>query len=219
MFYKSFKSILISTLTAGFITVFVADTSDEVLDTSPTQKWIALFDGKTLRGWSTIPGGTWTVENGSIVGRSSKSESRHGLLIGDKKFSDFEIKLQYKAITGNSGLYFRVDKVNDLVGVHGFQAEIDPEKDAGGLYETGGRAWVVKPTLEEVKKWQRNGKWNDMMVKAQGRNITVWINNFKTAELKNDPGRLEGYIALQLHGGMDMHVLFRNIYIREMSKQ
>ena len=215
MFHTSFKSVLISLVTAGLFNAFVSDPLQEV---SPNQKWIALFDGKTLRGWSTIPGGTWTVEDGCIVGRSPKSESRHGLLISDKMFSDFEIRLQYKAVTGNSGFYFRVDKVNDLVGVHGFQAEIDPEKDAGGLYETGGRTWVVKPRPDQVKKWQKQAQWNDMRVKARGRNITVWINNFKTAELKNDPGRLKGYIALQLHGGMDMHVLFRNIYVREMSK-
>ena len=32
-------------------------------------------------------------------------------------------------------------------------------------------------------------------------------------ELKDDPGRLEGHLALQMHGGQDMHVQFKDIEI------
>jgi hypothetical protein len=35
-----------------------------------------------------------------------------------------------------------------------------------------------------------------------------------SAELKNDRGRTKGYFGLQLHGGQDMHVEFRDIVIR-----
>jgi hypothetical protein len=92
-----------------------------------------------------IPGGEWKVQNGAIVGRSDKQDTRHGLLVTDKAFENFEVEVRYKAITGNSGLYFRAEEMGGVVGVHGFQAEIDPNNDAGGLYETGGREWVVKP--------------------------------------------------------------------------
>jgi hypothetical protein len=100
--------------------------------------------------------------------------------------------------------------------VYGFQAEIDPNQDAGGLYETGGREWVVKPTPEQVKTWYRPGEWNKMSVRAEKGHIVVTLNGKKTAELFNDPGRSQGHIALQLHGGMDMHVLFKEIAIREL---
>ena len=124
------------------------------------------------------------------------------------------MRLKFKAVQGNSGLYFRVDKVKGAVGVHGFQAEIDPANDVGGLYETGGRAWVVQPTPEQVKKYFKPGQWNQMTVTAEGRHVVVHVNGQKTAELKDDPGRLEGHIALQLHGGQDMHVEFQDIEIR-----
>jgi hypothetical protein len=179
-------------------------------------KWVKLFDGKTLKGWHTIPGGEWKVENGAIVGRSEKTDERHGLLVSDNTYQDFEIQIQYKAISGNSGLYFRAEEVGGLVGVHGFQAEIDPTQDAGGLYETGGRAWVIKPTEEEVKKWYKPDVWNKMTVRAEKGNIVVHVNGHKTAELINDPGRKEGHIALQLHGGQAMHVLFKDILIRNL---
>jgi hypothetical protein len=179
-------------------------------------KWIALFNGKTLEGWHAIPGGTWSVENGTIVGRSEKTDERHGLLVTDKSFRNFEVQIRYKAIKGNSGLYFRAEEVGGTVGVHGFQAEIDPEKDAGGLYETGGREWVIQPTAEQVKTWYKPDRWNTMTVRAKDGHVMVHVNGKKTAELSNDPGRKEGHIALQLHGSMDMHVLFRDIKIKEL---
>lgn len=183
---------------------------------SSGKKWKSLFDGKTLQGWHKIPGGEWKVEDGAIVGLSDKADARHGLLVSDQSFKDFEIRIRYKAFKGNSGLYFRSEEVGGVVGVHGFQAEIDPTQDAGGLYETGGRQWVVKPTAEQMKTWYKPGQWNKMTVRAEGGHITVHVNGKKTAELFNDTGRTQGHIALQLHGGMDMHTLFKNIMIREL---
>ncbi|HZH37361.1 MAG TPA: DUF1080 domain-containing protein [Flavisolibacter sp.] len=180
------------------------------------KQWVSLFDGKSLQGWHTIPGGEWAVEDSSIVGRSKKVDQRHGLLVSDKTFKDFEVQISYKAIQGNSGLYFRAEEVGGVVGVYGFQAEIDPNNDAGGLYETGGREWVVKPTAEQVKTWYKPGEWNQMNVRAEGGSVVVTVNGKKTAELTNDTGRSQGHIALQLHGSMDMHVIFKDIRIREL---
>jgi len=173
--------------------------------------WKPLFDGKGLAGWGTLPGGKWQVRDGVVVGSNVSSDRRHGLLLSDKRYKDFTVRLKFKAVKGNSGLYFRVDKVAGAVGVHGFQAEIDAAKDVGGLYETGGRAWVVQPSAEDVAKWFKPGEWNDMAVSAHGRRIIVHVNGLKTAELKNDPGRLEGHLGLQLHGGQDMEVMFKDV--------
>ena len=181
--------------------------------------WKPLFDGKTLAGWHTLPGGKWEVKDGLILGTSEASEGRHGLLVSDKRFKDFTVRLKYKAVKGNSGLYFRSDKVNGSVGVHGFQAEIADVNDIGGLYETGGRAWVVKPTPEEVKKYHEVGEWNQITVSAHGRRIVVHVNGRKTAELKDDPGRLEGHLGMQLHGGQDMHVEFKDVELLTTPKR
>ena len=183
------------------------------------QRWINLFNGKNLDGWHILPGGDWKVQDGIIAGTSPAAEPKHGLLVSDSVFADFEIEVSYKAVKGNSGLYFRAQEVADAVGVYGFQAEIDPDKDAGGLYETGGRKWVVQPSAEEVKKWYRPGKWNTMKVRAVGKDITVWVNGKQTAHLTNDPGRTAGRIALQLHGGMDMEVYFRTVRIKQITEE
>jgi hypothetical protein len=174
-------------------------------------RWKPLFDCATLAGWKAMPGGTWEVADGMIIGTSPQTERRHGLLLSEQRFGDFTVRLSFKALKGNSGFYFRSDRVDGAVGVHGFQAEIDAVNDVGGLYETGGRAWVVKLTTEEVKKSFKPNEWNDMTVSAHGRRIVVHVNGRKTAELKDDPGRLAGHLALQLHGGQEMDVRFRDI--------
>ena len=180
---------------------------------------VPLFDGKTLKGWHALPGGQWEVKDGVILGTSKASERRHGLLVSDKRYKDFTVRLKFKAVKGNSGLYFRTDKVPGPVGVHGFQAEIAEANDIGGLYETGGRAWVVKPTAEQVKKYFKPGEWNQITVSAHGRHVVVRVNGYKTAELKDDPGRLEGHLALQLHGGQEMHVEFKDIEMLTKAKR
>jgi len=175
-----------------------------------------MFDGDSLDGWHVLPGGNWEIEDGVVVGTSPKSEGRHGLLMTDKTFKDFTVRLKFKAIKGNSGLYFRVEEVKSGVGAHGFQAEIADRGAIGGLYETGGRAWVVQPKPEQIKGYFKPGEWNEMTVTAKGRDVTVTVNGVTTAELKNDPGRTEGRIALQLHGGQEMHVEFKDVEIRTL---
>jgi hypothetical protein len=177
------------------------------------EDWQPLFNHENLEGWNALPGGKWEVKEGTIVGTSPASEPLHGILLSDKEYSDFKLKVIYKAIKGNSGVYFRVKKVDHAVNVHGFQAEIDPEKDAGGLYETGGRQWVVKPSAEEVKTWYKPDEWNEMIILAKGDHVVVHVNGYKTAELKNDPGLRTGHIGLQLHGGMEMEVIFKDIQL------
>jgi hypothetical protein len=173
-----------------------------------------LFDGKTLQGWHALPGGTWQVQDGAIVGTSDKTETRHGLLLSDKTYGDFTVRLKFKVLKGNSGFYFRSEKVNGAVGVHGFQAEVANDPTVGGLYETGGRAWVAQPDPALTKKIYKPGDWNQLTVAAHGRHIVVHLNGKKTAELTDDPGRPEGHFALQLHGGQDMEVMFKDIEIQ-----
>lgn len=203
-------SLTISLLTIGCVSSAGPAQSVKAVQ---RESFVPLFDGHTLNGWFTLPGGQWSVKDGLIVGLSSKDERRHGLLLTEKQYDDFEVRVTYKILKGNSGLYFRCDTVDHFVGVAGFQAEIDAEKDVGGLYETLGRQWVSKPDAVQVSSWFKPGEWNVMTVRAIGDDITVKVNDKITAQLKNDPGRRSGFIGLQLHGNMEMEVYFRSVEI------
>ena len=179
-------------------------------------RWRPLFDGKSLDSWAPTPGGKWEVRDGAIVGTSPKAERRHGLLVHAAPVKDFTVRARFKVVSGDSGFYFRTKRVASGVAVNGFQVEIDSSPETGGLYETGGRAWVHKPNKKQVKQAKyKVGAWNGLELSAHGGHIVVKINNRVTSELKADPGRRDGLIALQLHGGQDMHVEYKDIEILE----
>jgi hypothetical protein len=77
---------------------------------------------------------------------------------------------------------------------------------------------VSKPSPEEVKTWFKPQEWNTMSVSAHGGRIAVEVNGHRTAELLNDKGRTEGKLALQVHGGQDGEVYFKDIEILERAK-
>jgi len=177
-------------------------------------EWKPMWDGRTFNGAHLIGKGDWKITDGVIHATHAKDEREFGHLVTDQVFSDFTVRLKYKAVKGNSGLYFRIEE-SGFSGVSGFQAEIDAEKDAGGLYETNGRAWVSQPAAADGKKWFRPQEWNTMTVAAHGKRITVVVNGYQSAELLNDPGRTEGRFALQVHGGQDVEVYFKDLEILE----
>ncbi len=176
-------------------------------------QWQPLWDGKTLSGWHIIGKGKWEIVESAIHGTHPKTEKEFGHLVTDKVYKDFTVRLKFKALKGNSGLYFRIEE-KGASGVSGFQAEIDADKDVGGLYETNGRTWVSKPTPEDVKKWFKPGEWNEMTVSAHGGHLIVTVNGIKTAEVTNDPGRTEGRLALQIHANLDCDMWFKDIEIQ-----
>ena len=181
------------------------------------QTWTPLFNGTDLSGWHTQPGGKWEVVDGVIVGTSPKSEPRHGLLVSDDQYGNFVLRAKFRVHQGNSGLYFRAEKTDTNVAVRGFQAEVDATNAVGGLYETAMRAWVKQSDPKLTEKLVSHGDWVDITVTAINDDITVSLNGVTVTELLGDKECLKkGHIALQLHGGTDMHVEFKDIAILEL---
>ena len=127
------------------------------------------------------------------------------------------MKAKFRVLHGDSGFYFRVDRVKSGVSVHGFQVEIDETDETGGLYETGGRGWVHQPTAEVAKKRAyKKGEWSDLELTAKGGDITVKINGVVSTKLTNDKSRKQGHIGLQLHGSQVMHVEYKDIQLKPL---
>jgi len=174
--------------------------------------WKPLMDGKTLAGWHKVGDGDWTVEDGVFVGRADNTRP-YGLLVSDKTFKDFKVRLKFKCLSGDSGFYIRTI-IKEPEKAHGLQVQVGKAgSGVGGIYESYGRAWIDKPAVEEEKKYVKEGQWNEMTIDAHGGNVVVEVNGVKTAELKDDPSRSEGHVALQMHAGCVMHVMFKDIEI------
>jgi len=185
------------------------------LTTAGADNFKPLWDGRTLAGWHAIDKGEWRIENGAIHGLHPSSENAYGHLVTDRAYTNFTARLKFKSLKGNSGFYFRIEE-KGASGVSGFQAEIDPQNDIGGLYETNGRGWVMKPKAAAIQEWLKPRDWNEMVITAVGTHITVRVNGQKAVELTNDSlGRLHGRLALQLHGNQDVDVWFKDLEIAE----
>jgi hypothetical protein len=181
--------------------------------------FVSLFDGKTLKGWEASPGGKWEVKDGVLLGTSQQADKRHGILFSEKQYSDFILRAKFRVLLGNSGFYFRAENRNSPIRAYGFQAEIDRTQNTGGLYETGGRAWVAKPTQKVIKERKyQPGEWADLEIKAVSKDVSVRINGIISTKLKNDPGRIKGFFGLQLHGGQDMHVEYKDIRLKNLDR-
>ncbi len=182
------------------------------------RRWEPMFNSKDFSGWHFKPGGKWEWKDGAIVGSCTSDEPRHGLLVSDAQHDDFCVRLQFRVHEGDSGFYFRTQETDDSVGVKGFQAEVDRTMETGGLYETSGRGWVVKPDEKKLQEQYHPGEWTDLWLSAQGPRIEVWLNGQSVSHLDDPAGTSKGHFALQLHGNQNVRVEFRNVEILEPVK-
>jgi hypothetical protein len=182
-----------------------------------------LFDGKTFAGWNGDTATVWRIEDGAIVaGHPEKAAPRTEFLATDRRFGDFELRLEYRVdceADCNAGVQFRSVRIPAHHEVVGYQADIGPGFD-GGLYDESRRNRVlVTPdaaTLAAAAAKSRGG-WNEYLIRCTGPRIRLAINGVETVDYTEpDPSiAREGVIALQIHGKMRGTVRYRNIRITE----
>lgn len=174
-----------------------------------------LFNGKDLTGWKVYGTEKWFVDNGELVCESGP-DKQYGYLATDKEFRNFELKLDFKQESnGNSGVFFHCSI--EGTKITGWQAEVAPANHfTGGIYESYGRGWLIKPDPEK-EKILKEGQWNTMIVRVKGNEVTTWLNGEQMIQFQDDKiGASQGKIALQIHDGGGVKVRWRNILIREL---
>lgn len=214
----------------------------EPLVVSSTEGFESIFDG-TLNGWDGNPD-FWRVENGSIVGESTKEKPlklNTFLIWRGGEPGDFELKVDFKMNSTNSGLQYRSVELPDVGKwvLKGYQADFDFEnRYTGLLYEERGRGFLaVRGTvgaIDDGKKVRVVGNikgnedargivningWNTVHVIARG-NVLLQIMNgqlmsaFVDGDTKNRA--MKGLIGLQLHVGPPMRIEFKNLYLKKL---
>lgn len=175
----------------------------------------SLFNGKNLDGWTVYGTEKWFIEDELLICESGP-DKEYGYLGTDKYYKDFILTLEFKqGSNGNSGVFIR--STVDGVKVKGWQVEVAPQgKHTGGVYESYGRGWLIKPDPEK-EKVLKEGEWNTMKIKVKGSELTSWLNGTKMVYIDDEKiGEGEGGIALQIHSGGDVKVSWRNIRIKEL---
>lgn len=201
-----------------------------------------IFDGTSLTGWDGDPG-HWRVENGVIVGESTKENplKRNTFLIwrGGAP-GNFELKLDYKINNTNSGVQYRSMELPDQGQwiLKGYQADIDFQNTyTGQLYEERGRGFLAlrgqATNVAEGKKARvignikdgidakgviKVGDWNTLHIIAQGNLLVHILNGQVTAVVVDDDSKARaesGLLGFQLHVGAPMRAEFRNIALKQ----
>ncbi len=175
----------------------------------------ALFNGENLEGWTVYGTEKWYVEDGLLVCESGPDE-QYGYFATNEHYKNFILELEFKQeADGNSGVFIR--STVDGTKVSGWQVEVAPPGHAtGGVYESYGRNWLIKPDPEKDKAL-RMGEWNKMKIRMDGDTITSWLNGTQMITLTDEIiGAGEGSVALQIHDGGGIKVKWRNIQLTEL---
>lgn len=201
----------------------------------------SIFDG-TRKNWDGDKD-FWRAENGLLIGESTQAKplTRNTFIIwrGGKP-ADFELKLEYRINSTNSGVQYRSVELAEAgpYVMKGYQADIDFNNTyTGQLYEERGRGFLAMrgqaTHIEEGKKARIIGNlrasdelkaqikpedWNQLHIIARGNTLAHILNGHLTSFTVDDdtPNRsLSGLIGFQLHVGPPMKVEFRNIWLKQ----
>ena len=182
--------------------------------------WTSLFNEKDLAGWKINGEERWVADKGTIFCESTAR--KYGYLTTEKTYRDFDLRLKFKGeATGNSGVFFhaKITGMNPETGpdIEGMQVEVDPSvgMHTGGLYESGGRGWVMMPP-PDGEKALKPAEWNDLEVSVHGNHVITRLNGVKTADFTDStPKFTEGSVGLQIHTGGGVKMRWKDISIKE----
>ena len=209
--------------------------------------FLSIFDGETLKNWDGNPK-FWSVKNGAITGQTTEENPTEGntfIIWKGGQTADFELKLQYKIIGGNSGIQYRSFKKvgnNDGWRIGGYQADFESGKIYSGilygeayrgilanrgltteLIREGGKFQVKTVARlgesEAIQAMIKTNDWNDYHIIARGFHFVHRINSVVTSECTDKDKKMRrsiGLLGLQLHAGAPMTVQFRNIRLKQI---
>jgi uncharacterized protein (TIGR03067 family) len=210
----------------------------------------SLFNGRDLTGWQGNPE-LWSVQDGTITGvtKAEPKLSHNTFLVWtNDAVDDFELRLSYRIVNGNSGIQYRSKvlregKFGPIVG--GYQADFEAGKTYSGiLYEEQGRGILAQRgqktvvradgakhkvdvagsvgDSKEIQSKIKHEDWNEYVIIAKGNHLQHFINGVPTVDVTDEQeakAAKSGVLALQIHTGPPMTVQFRNIRLKTLGKE
>jgi hypothetical protein len=181
---------------------------------SPVQE---LFDGRSLRGWTTHGGGIWTVEDGVIVGRFDRANPGAGYLMSVGEYQDFVFELEFWVDKGgNSGVFIREPRQEwtsrgKQRPAHGDPAGYEVQIHYADPTQPTGMIYGIQMPEKVVGGEER---WVPMSIECNGAVTTVRVEG-QVVNVYRETRIQKGVIALQIHGGKphDHVVKFRALSV------
>lgn len=238
------RKILFSLFTAIIIFGCSAEKSHEIKNNALSLEekqngWELLFDGHSIDKWRDFKGNgirtAWIVEDGNIFSLGKGAEL-NGDIVTKEKFSNFDLKLEWKIEKGgNSGIFygivedgfeatFHTGPEYQLIDDVNFPEKLEEWQQCGADYSMY--------NADKNKKLNEVGMWNSSEIIVKDSLVQYFLNGEKIVEFKrwtNDWNQRvqngkwkdypsyglakEGHIGLQDHGSV---ISFRNIKIKRL---
>ncbi|MDX1934152.1 MAG: DUF1080 domain-containing protein [Capsulimonadales bacterium] len=211
-----------------FRNIRIRDLSGPEKENRPPDGFVALFNGKDLKGWKGLVADPpararmtptelaerqtkadeqmrahWRIENGALV-----YDGKGNSLCTARDYGDFEMLVDWKiGPGGDSGIYLRGSP----------QVQIwDNPIGSGGLYNN-----QKNPSQPTVKADRAIGEWNRFRILMIGERVSIYLNEVlivRNVVMENywerdKPIYPLGQIELQHHGAT---LYFKNIFLREI---
>ena len=246
------KTILFALVCMIICSITVFSQNNQLTEQEKRDGWMLLFDGKSFDGWRACNGtemsAIWIIEDEAIkiIARSERPPREPGvrvpaadILYGAKKFSNFELSIDWKiGKGGNSGIFYAVVEIPERpIYTAGVEVQILDNWNASDNKITNhlaGSLYDMLPALPSNAK--PSGEWNNIVIRIKDGHAThtqngvvvceytIWTpewyemvanSKFKDWEhfQQGHPAK-EGFIGLQDH--QDFECWFRNIKIREL---
>lgn len=172
-----------------------------------------IFNGKDLTGWKVPPGNDdagWYQADDGVLKIRSGPKKKGSILWTDKKYKNFVVELDFRFGEGrvDSGIHVR-NKDQIQIGISG-----SLNRDMTCSPYIPGKGYPVE--AKNIPKLLKQDDWNSMRIQAVGDQYTVWLQGEQVMTYKSASAIEEGPIGIQLHGGRNMAIDFRNIRLGEL---
>ncbi|MEO5889925.1 MAG: DUF1080 domain-containing protein [Ferruginibacter sp.] len=185
-------------------------------------KWVSLFDGKTLTNWkASEQPGTFSIEDGAIKVAGVRSHLYYDGPVLDHNFTNFEFKALVMTKPGsNSGIYFHTAYQETGFPDKGFEVQVNNShsdwKRTAGLYD-----------IKDVKEvYVKDDVWFTEYIKVEGKHVITKINDKVVCDWTQPDGFMppdghagrvisSGTFALQGHDPKSI-VFFKDIMVRPL---
>ncbi|MFO0938887.1 MAG: DUF1080 domain-containing protein [Gemmataceae bacterium] len=169
----------------------------------------------------------WTVDGKTITGKADPGLTFNTFLCTKETYTDFELSFKVKLTgkTANSGVQIRsklVEREKFVVG--------GPQCDMGQVYwgslygerfgadgKIPGGGHMMKACAGDfVKKHVKENEFNDYTLTVKGKNVKIVINGATSVEGDFKILPSDGIIALQMHAGQPMEVVYKDIQFKKL---
>jgi hypothetical protein len=180
-------------------------------ENQPDPSFKSIFNGDDFTGWVLPDNNIWWSAGDGILSVTNGPEKKGNILWTEKSYSDFVIKCDFKMGKGtvDSGIFIRNENDQIQIGISG-----SLKRDMTCSPYIVGKGYPVE--AEGIKELLKMDAWNSLKVQALGNKYTAWLNGVEVMNYTSDTADETGQIGLQLHGGKEMSIEYRNLEVAEL---